>query len=315
MSNSGMNSLHATSKWLNLFQYCRFLRLLGHIMVLLVLSLVGLTYTAVAVTYVPLLVSGRVLGVLGGALVMSAFTVVVVLCVWSYLATVTVDPGRVPPGWHPFPDEQHARAELERMSYSNYYFDRRDPRRPRFCKRCQAWKPERAHHCSVSGRCVLKMDHWCIWVVNCVGLLNYKFFLLFIFYAALGCLLALAVLLKSMIDFFNNRLHGSSAPLVFIVSITSGAFALSLAGFLAMHGQLIAANCTTIEMYEKDRLHPWPYNKGFRRNFEEVFGRNKLRWFLPLHSKEDKRAMLDSCLAPRGVALGHPSTPFLSAAV
>lgn len=23
------------------------------------------------------------------------------------------------------------------MSYSNYYFDRRDPRRPRFCKRCQ----------------------------------------------------------------------------------------------------------------------------------------------------------------------------------
>ncbi len=36
-----------------------------------------------------------------------------------------------------------------------------------------------------------------------------QFFLLFIFYAALGCLLALAVLLKSMIDFFNNRLHGS----------------------------------------------------------------------------------------------------------
>lgn len=55
------------------------------------------------------------------------------------------------------PSTQHARAELERMSYSNYYFDRRDPRRPRFCKRCQAWKPERAHHCSVSGRCVLKM--------------------------------------------------------------------------------------------------------------------------------------------------------------
>ncbi len=37
---------------------------------------------------------------------------------------------------------------------------RRDPRRPRFCKRCQAWKPERAHHCSVLGRCVLKMGGW-----------------------------------------------------------------------------------------------------------------------------------------------------------
>ncbi len=49
---------------------------------------------------------------------------------------------------------QQARAELERMGYS---YDRRDPRRPRYCKRCSAWKPERAHHCSVTGRCVLRM--------------------------------------------------------------------------------------------------------------------------------------------------------------
>lgn len=49
--------------------------------------------------------------------------------------------------------------------------------------------------------------------------------------------------------------------------------AAAVAGFLIMHWQMLDANCTTIEMYEKDRIHPWPYNKGFRRNFEEVFGR------------------------------------------
>jgi hypothetical protein len=54
--------------------------------------------------------------------------------------------------------------------------------------RVQVWKPPRAHHCSMTGRCVLRMDHYCIWVVNCVGLLNYKAFLLFLAYTLLACI-------------------------------------------------------------------------------------------------------------------------------
>lgn len=33
----------------------------------------------------------------------------------------------------------------------------------RFCEKCQIIKPDRGHHCSVCGMCVLKMDHHCPW--------------------------------------------------------------------------------------------------------------------------------------------------------
>ncbi len=65
--------------------------------------------------------------------------------------------------------------------------------RPRWCRKCQNVKPPVAHHCSVCKRCVLKMDHHCPWMNNCVGLKNYRYFFLFLFYLWSGCAYACAV--------------------------------------------------------------------------------------------------------------------------
>jgi len=39
-----------------------------------------------------------------------------------------------------------------------------------WCTKCRHFKPPRAHHDSVSGRCVVKLDHWCPWTNNTVSI-------------------------------------------------------------------------------------------------------------------------------------------------
>ena len=65
-------------------------------------------------------------------------------------------------------------------------YAQRFPRGVRRCKKCHGnFKPARAHHDSVTGRCIVKLDHFCPWVGNAVGIRNHKIFLLFIFYTFL----------------------------------------------------------------------------------------------------------------------------------
>lgn len=59
-----------------------------------------------------------------------------------------------------------------------------------------------------------------------------------------------------------------------------------------MHLRLLAFNMTTIEAYEKRPVRPWPYDKGTKANFAEVFGKIPWKWFLPIVSKEEKRKMV-----------------------
>lgn len=64
-------------------------------------------------------------------------------------------------------------------------------RRKRYCLICHLFKPERCHHCSTCGSCMLGMDHHCPWLATCVGYYNRKFFMLTLFYSMTTIALAI----------------------------------------------------------------------------------------------------------------------------
>jgi len=100
---------------------------------------------------------------------------------------MTTDPGSVPKNARPLIDDEEERAYDPSRSKTGESFKK-------YCKRCKAFKPTRAHHCSICDRCIIKMDHHCPWVNNCVGIGNHKLFLLFIFFVFVVSLYSVALL-------------------------------------------------------------------------------------------------------------------------
>uniref|UniRef100_A0A1J3DST3 S-acyltransferase n=1 Tax=Noccaea caerulescens TaxID=107243 RepID=A0A1J3DST3_NOCCA len=270
---------------MNLFRFCSGLKVLGYFMILLVVAVVGVSYYAVVVsTWWPILIEGGhgSLSVLA-ALIIFVFHFLLIMLLWSYFTVVFTDPGSVPEQFRRElgADNLEAGTSTERGAFGSLGY----------CPRCRNVKPPRCHHCSVCQRCVLKMDHHCVWIVNCVGARNYKFFLLFLLYTFLETLLDVIVLLPSFIKFFSQALKHSSSPgklaslvLAFVLNL---AFVLSLLCFVVMHISLISTNTTSVEVHEKNGEVRWKYDLGKKKNFEQVFGKKKAFWLLPLYSKED----------------------------
>src|SRR6266480_2124654 len=126
----------------------------------------------------------------------------------------------------------------------------------RFCKKCAAKKPDRAHHCSTCRRCVLKMDHHCPWLATCVGLRNYKAFVLFLIYLTSFCWVCFAIsaswLWGSVVK--DGHIDENMMPVHFILlAVLSGIIGLVIGGFAAWHVYLTTRNQTTIESLEKTR--------------------------------------------------------------
>ncbi|KAM3458943.1 hypothetical protein MY3296_000090 [Beauveria thailandica] len=136
----------------------------------------------------------------------------------------------------------------------------------RFCKKCQARKPDRAHHCSTCKRCVLKMDHHCPWLATCVGLRNYKAFLLFLCYTTLLCFYSFAVsgawVWTQIISGITEEVDNLMPVNYIMLAVMSGIIGIVLCIFTGWHIMLSMRGQTTIECLEKTR-----YLSPLRRSY------------------------------------------------
>lgn len=165
----------------------------------------------------------------------------------------------------------------------------------RYCKWCKKYKPDRCHHCRQCRMCILKMDHHCPWIFNCVGFGNYKFFVLLLTYSVLACIQVFATMAPTVLKCIDDPATPFATLLFTLFGESLAAFLVLLLGaFLGFHIWLILNAMTTIEFVEKYAQNdagmsakraswdPHIYSRGVVGNIKAVLGDNMLLWFLPL---------------------------------
>ncbi|XP_024028589.1 probable protein S-acyltransferase 16 [Morus notabilis] len=209
------------------------------------------------------------------------FTAVAAMCVFSYTVSLFTDPGRVPSTYMPdIEDSQNPIHEIKRKGGDL-----------RYCQKCSHYKPPRAHHCRVCQRCVLRMDHHCIWINNCVGHANYKVFFVFLVYAVIACIYSLVLLVGSLTTDPQNDEEQSvdSFRTIYVISgMLLILLSVALSVLLGWHIYLVLENKTTIEYHEGVRamwlaekggqVYSHPYDLGAYENLTTVLGPSIFRW-------------------------------------
>jgi palmitoyltransferase len=117
---------------------------------------------------------------------------------------------------------------------------------PLWCPTCCNWKPDRSHHSSDVGRCVLKMDHFCPWVGGVVGENGFKFFVQFCTYANVFTAYVLACMAIFVAEAKQERGGIGNVHWVVVIGL-SGFFCFFTFGLNLMSFQLTLKDLTTIE--------------------------------------------------------------------
>lgn len=158
----------------------------------------------------------------------------------------------------------------------------------RHCKWCGIDKPDRCHHCRQCQRCVLKMDHHCPWVMNCIGFKSYKSFYLLCLYGVLLPIICARPLALSAGASIHQEMTTLNRYLLVLGTTLAFCVILVLGPFLAFHTWLVSRNMTTIEYCEARITTPGlapksiaSYDVGLMQNIYEVFGTNLLLCLVP----------------------------------
>jgi len=230
-----------------------------------------------------------------GIIQLVVFHIITALMWICYARSILEHPGDVPdndPLWAYTGD---GRADVNALSNMNLQELKKSGDR-RHCKWCGKYKPDRCHHCRVCRMCILKMDHHCPWIYNCVGFKNYKYFFLLLFYGVCDLHMIAWTMSESVVRSWDASTPFATMFFVLFGETLSVFLGCLITPFFIFHIWLMLKAMTTIEFCEKkmpkggkekkaeaeDAYGGSLYDNGPFSNMKACLGPNPLTWMIPV---------------------------------
>ena len=168
------------------------------------------------------------------------------------------------------------------------------------CHTCRTPKPARSKHCDMCGFCVPSFDHHCIWLNQCIGELNYRYFLSFLAihsafftYAAYGTFSVIVsevyennLFSKTFVNSKTGQEFKATWGMVFryvamkqlpmtMLFILALVMACAIFGFLCYHLYLVSIGLTTNESFK------WSSVASFHKRMSTAYAKYCKAGFQP----------------------------------
>ncbi|EAX85480.1 DHHC zinc finger domain containing protein [Trichomonas vaginalis G3] len=148
-----------------------------------------------------------------------------------------------------------------------------------YCEKCEHHCLLRCSHCSACCACILRRDHHCIWLGQCVGQNNHAHFYIYIFLESINCIASLIFTLKGL--FYRFKYHNKNYNGFLLIYLLPWAIYCSGLSFLIFLEQTnnILNNLTGWEVARWNNVSylkgfPYkksPFDKGVVKNVKEFF--------------------------------------------